>query len=55
MKLKVIRKYNDRYTKERRKAGDVIDVNDDRAKDLIAQGFAEKYTPAKKASDEEKG
>lgn len=56
MKLRVIKKYNDKFTKERRKVGDVIEANDERAKDLIAQGFAKKYTPAKKESlDEEKG
>lgn len=51
MKLKVTRKYVDRYTKAMRKVGEVIEVNEERGKELIGQNVAEEYTPQKKASE----
>lgn len=41
MKLKVTKRYVDRYTKKTVEAGSTIDPNDSRAKELIAQGVAE--------------
>lgn len=57
MKLKVTKRYVDRYSKKIVEKDTVLDnVSDGRAKELIAQKVAEQYTEkAAKAEPEKKG
>lgn len=57
MKLKVTKRYVDRYSKKIVEDNTILDnVSDGRAKELIAQKVAEQYTEkAAKAEPEKKG
>lgn len=49
MKVKVIKRFADRITKEMRKVGEVHDYSEERAKELIKNGFVEKAKNAEVA------
>ncbi|MDE6956823.1 MAG: hypothetical protein K2O96_01810 [Lachnospiraceae bacterium] len=48
MKIKVLKRFNDRITKERKNVGDICEYTDDRAKELISNGFAVEHKAADK-------
>ena len=55
MKVKVVKGFADKFQLwKTHKVGDVIDVPDDRAKDLIGRGLATSIEPAKKTEEESK-
>lgn len=39
MKVKVIKQFNDRFTKERREKGDLCEYSKERAEELEKEGF----------------
>ncbi len=51
MKLKVIRKYVDKYTKVLHKPGENVECEATRAKELIEAGVAEKISTPKKKDE----
>lgn len=60
MKIGVLKAFKDRLTKERRKPGQLIEVSEERANELIAGGWAteviepkEKKEPKKKREKKE--
>lgn len=58
MKVKIVKRFNDKFTKERRNVNDVCEYSDARAKELISTGFAVKVTEAdvkKTETPEKKG
>ena len=57
MRLKVLQRFRDKYTKEIYEAGTVITVKADRGKELVAdpRGLAEEIEPKRSASAPKKG
>lgn len=48
MKVKVIKRFNDRFTKERREVGNEYDYPENRAKELEKSGYVEVVKQNKK-------
>lgn len=52
MRLKVMKKFRDKYTKEIYEAGSIITVKADRGRELVEdpRGLAEAYEPSKRSA-----
>ncbi len=55
MKVKVIKRYVDRFTKEKREVGKTYDYGEERAKELISGGYVEETKAQKSEPAEAKG